>query len=293
MSQPCRFFLKGHCKFSASECKFSHQAQVQQGQVQQVQVQQGQAKQHSSNEAQHRHQRPRRHPKNTECFNPSHLPADMRVLVANEGGLYQREVQSNDVILIPGLFCKEDDFHIYNDLLKEMDQTGIQKDKLWKLWHGDSHLIADDSLGFKSKCPLFTSLIDKIQSYFDMDVKATRFNYYRDDSDWKPYHHDAAATKADKAKTQNFTVGVSFGATREISFEDAQNTSKTLRRIISFPLPNGTIYAFGKDINIMWKHGVPQVPEVERTGQGRISLICWGKVNQKDISGIEKEIVYE
>jgi hypothetical protein len=214
----------------------------------------------------------------------------MRVLV--ETGLPKSKllVQSNDVLIIPNLFCSPDDFTLYNQLLKEMEQTGIEPDKLWKLWHGDTHLIADDSLGFKSKCPTFTSLIDKIKSYFDMDVKATRFNYFRDDTDWKPYHHDAAAVKPDKAKVQNFTVGLSLGATREISFEDAQEPQGH-RRIISFPLPNGTLYAFGKDINIHWKHGVPQVQNP--SGQGRISVICWGKIEMKDISGVQKEIKYE
>ena len=28
-----------------------------------------------------------------------------------------------------------------------------------------------------------------------MTVEATRFNWYTDSSNWKPYHHDAAAIK--------------------------------------------------------------------------------------------------
>ena len=40
-------------------------------------------------------------------------------------------------------------------------------------------------------------------TYFDMDIQATRFNWYRDSSDWKPYHHDAAAMKAHMATKQN------------------------------------------------------------------------------------------
>ena len=31
-----------------------------------------------------------------------------------------------------------------------------------------------------------------------MHVEATRLNWYRDSSEWKPFHHDAAALKADK-----------------------------------------------------------------------------------------------
>ena len=44
-----------------------------------------------------------------------------------------------------------------------------------------------------------------------MDIKATRLNYYKDSNDWKPYHHDAAAVKKDKALTQNFTVELILG----------------------------------------------------------------------------------
>lgn len=83
---------------------------------------------------------------------------------------------------------------------------------------------------------------------------ATRLNWYRDSKEWKPFHHDAAALKPDKAKTQNLTVAVSFGAERDAAFEHA--TTKT---VISMPQPNGTIYVFAKDVNIIWRHGILQV----------------------------------
>ena len=50
--------------------------------------------------------------------------------------------------------------------------------------------------------------------------QATRFNWYRNTSEWKPFHHDAAAMKPDKARTQNFTVAVSFGCERWILASD-------------------------------------------------------------------------
>ena len=104
-----------------------------------------------------------------------------------------------------------------------------------------------------------------------MDIKATRLNLYRDSNDWKPYHHDAAAVKPDKAKTQNFTVGISFGLERDISFEHAVTGKK-----ITIPLDDNTLYAFTKDINIEWKHGIPQVPPDKYINEGRISIIAWG-----------------
>ena len=53
-------------------------------------------------------------------------------------------------------------------------------------------------------------VLEKIVDFFKMDVKATRFNWYRDSNDWKPYHHDAAAVNPDKgnvrAKNAKFLV---------------------------------------------------------------------------------------
>jgi hypothetical protein len=32
-------------------------------------------------------------------------------------------------------------------------------------------------------------------AYFEMEVKATKLNWYRDSSEWKRFHHDAAAMR--------------------------------------------------------------------------------------------------
>jgi hypothetical protein len=116
----------------------------------------------------------------------------------------------------------------------------------------DTHYIADDHIEWKSKCPTFTAIINKIKEYFQMDIKATRLNWYKDSTEFKPYHHDAAAVDPAKAKTQNFTLGVSFGATHTASFQHAKT-----RTVIDFPLTNGMTYCFSKDTNIEWRHGIP------------------------------------
>ena len=212
--------------------------------------------------------------KNTETFEPCHDPVDMRVIVAS-GTLdtYPRKHASNDIIIINDLFCQENDLSIYNKLLKEIKHSGVDENKLWKLWHGDTHIIADDKKNWKKVCPTFNFVINKIKNYFNMDVKATRFNWYKDSSHWKPFHHDAAAVKPDKAKTQNITVGISFGAERDVAFEHAKSRTK-----ISVPLPNGSIYVFNKDVNIDWRHGILQIPPNKKHNKGRISIIAWGKV---------------
>ena len=120
-------------------------------------------------------------------------------------------------------------------------------------------------------------IVEKIKKYFNMEIRATRFNWYRDSKEWKPFHHDAAAVKSDKAKTQNFTVGVSFGSEREAAFEHAKARTK-----ISMPLPNGSIYCFCKDVNIEWRHGILQVPPELEHKEGRVSIIAWGWLNMND-----------
>ena len=95
-------------------------------------------------------------------------------------------------------------------------------------------------------------IIKKLTDYFQMDVKATRFNWYKNSGEWKPYHHDAAAFKPHMAKKQNFTAGVSFGLERDASFQHATTFTK-----INIPLLNGHTYCFSKSVNCEWKHGIP------------------------------------
>jgi hypothetical protein len=188
----------------------------------------------------------------------------------------------SDVFILRGLF-DEKNTSLYNDLLNEIENAPIKGDQsdLWKAWHGETHLIADDHLNWKKSCPTFNMIIKRISDYFDMDVKATRFNLYEDLRDFKPMHFDAAAIDPKKAETQNITIGITFGYTRSIEFEHAKTRAR-----ISFPLNNGVVYGFGKDININWRHGIPPIkPEIiEQTNNlnetGRISIIAWGKTNQ-------------
>lgn len=223
--------------------------------------------------------RKKRKKKNTESFTPDHEQPDMRIVntVVNlNDEKYKKPIHDNDVLLINGLFSSEEDPDIYNKLIEEMKQCNVNEKDLWKLWHGDTHFIADDKKHWKSQCPTFSKVIDKIKNFFNMDVKATRFNWYKDTKQWKPFHHDAAAIKKDKKETQNFTVGVSFGVEREAAFEHAKTHTK-----ISIPLPNGSVYCFGKEVNVKWRHGILQLPPEQQSNDGRISVIAWGWVDMK------------
>ena len=263
MVKICKFFLKGTCK-KGDQCPFKHEFPKA-----------DESSQHSNNSSNRRRQKRNRRPKNTETFKPSFKPPDMRIVCLNaDTDRYPRKHHNNDIIIINGLFGNSNDMSIRDSLIKEVESAKIKGDKeLLKLWHGDTHYIADDKLGWKSQCPTFKSVIDKLTKYFNVDVKATRYNIYKDSSQWKPFHHDAAAIKKDKASTQNITIAVSFGLEREAAFEHAGN-----RTILSVPLPNGSIYVFNKDVNINWKHGILKMPEPV-INEPRISIIIWGWVD--------------
>ncbi len=97
------------------------------------------------------------------------------------------------------------------------------------------------------------------------------FDTDRDGSDWKPYHHDSHAFSG--GKKEDFTVGASFGSTRELAFKHVASG-----QIFSFPQGNGDIFAFDSEVNKAFQHGVPKMKGGEEKGAGpRFSIIAWGR----------------
>lgn len=202
----------------------------------------------------------------------------MRVLYAPTGvPCYGREVSHDDVIVVPEFFCKAEDWDIYYQLLQEMRESQAQgtSGTEWHSWHEGSHLLTKKPSG----SPTYNRIIERICAYFAIANEnraeskwiGTRFNWYRDGSDWKPFHHDSAAFNADRASNQNCTVGISFGAPRELAFRHARSGE-----LVYFPQSNGTLFFFGRDVNIRWQHGINALPNQEQDGKGRISIILWG-----------------
>ena len=216
--------------------------------------------------------------KNTECFEPMTKPVDMRIVVDLSTSKLSQQLTSRDVLLVPNLFSDFKRNELYEKLVLEIENSSISQDQLLKMWHGNdkiegTHLIANDKTKWKMEAPIFKMIVERLRNYFDMDIKATRLNWYKDTSQWKPFHFDAAKNDPQKAAVQNFTVAVSFGATRECAFEKDNLT----KDVISFPVEDNRIYCFAKDTNCIWRHGVLQDNPVKQ--QGRISIICWGFVN--------------
>lgn len=217
--------------------------------------------------------------KNTEVWDPMTKPVDLRITydLGSKNDTFTTPLATRDVVLVPNLFSDYKTGELYTKLVTELEGCGIPRDNLLKMWHGNdkidgTHLIVDDRSSWKKKCPTFDLVTDRIKKFFKLSIQATRFNWYLDTSQWKPFHFDAAAVKPEIAAKQNFTVAISFGATRDAAFEHAQ--SKTT---VSMPQPDGCAYAFARDTNVIWRHGILQDVPVRK--EGRISVIAWGWVD--------------
>ena len=186
---------------------------------------------------------------------------------------YPKPCKHDDVIIVPGFGCEENDWSLYYKLVEEMRslQDSGQKRSEWIPWNEGCHLISKNP----KNCPTYEAIVNKMCEYFKIvqtrKVK-TRFNWYRDSSDWKPFHHDCAAYSMKMSRHQNVTVGISFGDTREIAFLNKAKTRLYIKQ------KNGMLFHFGRDVNINWQHAVNALPKDEQTGKGRISIIVWGWV---------------
>jgi len=195
----------------------------------------------------------------------------MRIITTPPRRSYGMPLKHDDVVVVPEFFCPEDDWDMYYKLLKEMRQSqadGADKAE-WVSWHEGAHLLSHNPAGSRT----YHKVIDRICNYFSIAPgnRGTRFNWYRDGSDWKPFHHDSAAFNERRAKTQNTTIGISFGASRELAFRHAKSGE-----LIYFPQRNGMLFYFGRDANIVWQHGINALPSSEQDAKGRISIILWG-----------------
>lgn len=203
--------------------------------------------------------------RNTDSFDPRStlVRPMMRVRVADKNDNIVENLKHDDVVIVPRFFCDKDDWSLYYKLVEETAKKDLIS------WHEGAHLVSKTPAG-----DTYEDVRRRMADFFGVEnVAGSRFNWYKDTTDWKPMHHDSAAFNARRAKTQNCTIGVSFGSTRELAFVDAKDSS----RRVYFPQENGMLFYFGRDVNIQWKHGVNFVEEEDGGGKGRISIILWGR----------------
>jgi hypothetical protein len=139
---------------------------------------------------------------NTESFDPKStlVRPDMRVIVGPNREVLGKTISHDDVIVVPEFFCKEDDWSLYYQLVAEMrdSQAAGVRGSEWISWAEGAHLISQNPEGSKT----YQMVQDKIRKYFDIPNSSvgTRFNWYRDATDWKPFHHDSAAFNPKRAR---------------------------------------------------------------------------------------------
>ena len=178
-------------------------------------------------------------------------------------------VLSGECIYLPEFHCDKGDFTLLAGLAKDMETheaIGGEGDGTGGMINWSKHLKHENP----SFSTTFKKIVKELSEYFDVEVYATRLNFYRDGTDWKPFHHDSHAYGG-REQREDFTMGSSFGAERELAFLHEQSGSQ-----FSFPQNNGDVFAFTTEVNKRFKHGVPKLVKGGHNGP-RFSIIAWGR----------------
>lgn len=172
-----------------------------------------------------------------------------------------------NAVYINNFVCAEKDLGLYDALKAELvAATGAQTNAQGSgLIEWSRHQVFENPTDLS---PTFNDIVDMLAEYFDTEVYASRLNYYRDGTQWKPQHHDSHAYGGRKAR-EDFTVGITLGASRSLLFVHTASG-----REFSFPQKNGDCFAFTGEVNQTFTHGVPRL----HTPIGdRFSIIAWGR----------------
>jgi len=177
------------------------------------------------------------------------------------------EIVSGNAVYIERFHCEEDDYETLERLANDLDECSSAEEEEEGMINWSKHLKQENPEFSET----FRTIVERMAEYFDVDVFATRLNFYRDGSDWKPYHHDSHVFGANGRK-EDFTMGASFGAPRALSFLHESSASS-----FEFPQKNGGVFAFSSEVNAAMKHGVPQLSGQEQFAVNpRFSIIAWG-----------------
>lgn len=194
------------------------------------------------------------------------LATDLQYLFPSEDTPEHSELNSG-AIYLPNFFCPSDNYDILQGLIADLKSH--EKNNQMIQW---SKHLKHENPEFSS---VFNQIVRQMSDHFNVDVFATRLNFYPDGNSWKPFHHDSHAyitTEANMSVKEDFTMGASFGSSRKLSF---LHTSS--REQFEFPQNNGDVFAFDSEVNERFQHGVPKLRgDASRTGP-RISIIAWGR----------------
>mmetsp|Transcript_47878 Transcript_47878/g.89175 ORF Transcript_47878/g.89175 Transcript_47878/m.89175 type:complete len:440 (+) Transcript_47878:48-1367(+) len=172
-----------------------------------------------------------------------------------------QSLMEGECIYLPGFFGGgHADLGVMQGLTNDLQNFGREGMVDWS-----KHLKFDNP----EFSPTFQNVIHQLDQHFDVEILASRLNFYRDGSDWKPFHHDSHAYGAN-GKKEDFTVGASFGGGRELAFKHPASGHE-----FTIPQNNGDIFAFTSEVNKRFQHGVPRAKTLN-VGP-RFSIIAWGR----------------
>ena len=169
-------------------------------------------------------------------------------------------ILDGNCIYLPNFFCSSNNYDIIVDLAKDLENNMGSGMVSW------SKHFKYENPDFS---PTFRKIVNRMAYHFDIEIYHTRLNFYKDGSDWKPFHHDSHAY-GNKSLREDFTMGASFGASRELAILH-DKTEQQFR----FPQNNGDIFAFTSKVNQLFQHGVPKSNKID-IGP-RFSIIVWGR----------------
>lgn len=171
------------------------------------------------------------------------------------------KVLQGHCIYLPSFFGVNNDYHLMKGLNKDLERNSGTGMVNW------SKHLKHENPEF-SKC--FQFIIQQMSDFFDVEVYATRLNFYADGSSWKPFHHDSHAYGG-REKREDFTMGASFGCQRKLTFLHPSSG-----QMFDFPQQNCDIFAFTSEANKAFQHGVPKAKHGAKAGP-RFSVIAWGR----------------
>lgn len=165
------------------------------------------------------------------------------------------------------VLCDTLDMSLFELLRAEL--LRIQQDKRLPIKNG-----IWSSVGHR--LPAHDFVLRKLTHYFDAEGLSWASNLYEAASNGCGFHHDGSKYGGDSHNPNlksDITMIASFGATRDLTLRHVDTG-----REFSFPQRNGDIFAFYKEVDNDYMHGVH--PE-SNPGQPRISVVIIGRRGQK------------
>jgi hypothetical protein len=135
-----------------------------------------------------------------------------------------KEILYKGCIYLPNVLCNINDRYFFDNIMNEL--INIKKEEWSKHYKIDN----------PHESQTFNNIVDSLAEYFNINVLATRLNYYTE-IDYKPFHHDSHAyTNGIK---EDITIGLSLGDSRDLSFRHVESG-----QIFKFPQNNGDVFSF-------------------------------------------------